>query len=70
LTEGIGKRVPIPTLVSSITSEQDTSIGWFFSFEKENTIQFTDTQFTLITKDKRFNVSFGNGLSESMVKID
>ena len=70
LTDGIGKRVPIPTLISSITSERDTSIGWFFSFEKENTIQFTDTQFTLITKDKRFNVSFGNGLSESVVKID
>lgn len=70
MTDGIGKRTPIPTLVSSITTTQDLSIGWFFSFQNDNLIEFTESQFTLTHQDKRFKVSFENDSLESTIVLN
>lgn len=70
MTDGIGKKIPIPTLVSSTTATQDLSMAWFFSFHDDNIVQFTESKFTLVLKNRQFKVSFENGSTESTIELN
>lgn len=65
MSDGIGKRHPVQTLVASQHSDSDTTMALFFSFEEKGDFELTETEFSINRSGKISVVKFDDGTGSS-----
>jgi hypothetical protein len=65
ISDGIGKRHPVQTLVASQIAESDTTMALFFSFEEKGDFELTETEFSIYHSGKTNVVKFDDGAGNS-----
>ena len=69
VSDAIGKRHPVPTLVASLNSDSDTTMAFFFSFEEKNDFELTETEFSINISGEINIVTFDDGTGKSSFEI-
>lgn len=69
ISDGIGRRHPVPTLVASLNADSDTTMALFFSFEEKSDFELTETEFSIKRSGETNIVKFDDGSGKSSFEI-
>lgn len=70
ITDGIGSRVPIETLVAKVQAKKSLTSAWFFSFSDTNSFELSETMFSLKLTKGTAHVGFSDSSVSSVLELE